>query len=520
MERLTAFFEKILSPSVLLWFSFAVTVVSTALSMIFLEDIYRDVGNVYATCTRLFSEGHFSEALNPALPIISIFIAGAVSWLTNLDPLDSLLLTGGLFYAALIPPLYILLKRFLSPRLAAWGVLLTVLAPKLLRISISGMPEPARNFFLVLLLCFVFSFFDRQKWYKTVLIAFAMAGLTLSRSEGFLLSIMVSFVIFCFTLWIHWKEDWKNKFQRSFLYTSLIIIFFLLFLMPRIYQNYQITGYPTPDARLNRYIYEYITSSKPLRDLSDNRNVYAQVVIPRVSRERSFFKQFGLVVQQSIRGGYEVYMVFAGIGVLVLLLTRRIRRSLFCDWSPDTSFAIHKLEYLFILLIYLFHNLIYFKLNISYRYYVFLIPLLMPLTMTGIYFCWRLLVLFRLQILAIVGVFLLLVLQFLNGVAILREQNFNHKKAGEWIRDHFKKGKNLRVLNYQSYVVYWIDGKIANAFYEGPETRPESASEFDIAIMEADDERLLKIFRSRKDVEEVPSPYRNTVVIFRKLCNE
>lgn len=517
---MTTFFEKCLSPKVLLWSSFALTVVSTVLSMVYLEDVYRDVGNVYATCTRQFAEGHFLEALNPALPVLQIFIAGTISFITGLEPLKSLILTCGIFFAGMIPPLYVFLKRFLSPRLAAWGVLLTVFAPKVLRISISGMPESARNFFLILLLCLIFSLFDKPKFYKTVLIGLTLVGLTLSRSEGILISITLFPFLFLFLLWIYWKENWKFKLWQAFRYTFLTAVFFLLFLLPRVYQNYLVTGYPTPDARLDRYIHQYITPSKPLRDLSDNEKTYVNISVTRTTEKKSFFGQFYSVLQQSARGGYEIYLSLAGIGLLTLIFAFAVRRYLFADWFPEAQLTTYRIEYLFILLIYILHSVIYFPLDIAYRYYVFLVPLLMPLTMTGIYFIWRLLSLFRLQIPTIIGIVILLFMQVVNGLDIIITQNTDHKKSAEWIKSHFKKGKDLQVLNYHSYVLYWIDGKVVNPFYEGPRTLPQCASKFDIAIVEPDDKRVLDIFRSRKDVEEVTHPYVRSIIIFRKLPNE
>ena len=65
-------------------------------------------------------------------------------------------------------------------------------------------------------------------------------------------------------------------------------------------------------------------------------------------------------------------------------------------------------------------------------------------------------------------------------------------------------------------MVYWIDGTIVNFFYEGPSTRPEYASDFDVAIVDPEDEQILNVFRSRKDVEELKHPFEKTVTVFRK----
>lgn len=519
MDNLTDSLGKYFSPKLLMVISFLITITSTVLSMIFLVGIYRDVGNAYAPSVRMFADGNFFEALNPALPWMNILIAGSISYLSKLNPLDSLILTCGLFYMALIPVTYKFLKRFLSPNLAAWGVLLTVCSPKLLRFSISGIPEPSRNFFLVLLLCLVFSFFDKQKIYKAVFIAFAMFGFTLSRSEGFPISLFIIMTIFCFLLWINRQQNWKSKWWESLRYSLLIAFFFLIFLAPCIYQNYLITGYPTPDARLNRHIHKHISPNKPLRDLSDNSKTYTDVKTTIKKRNFNANKQFQQLVNQSLRGAYELYFLLALIGIFSLFLISRIRIHLMRDWTPPQVIEGHKKEWLFIFLVYLFHCGVYFLVPIAYRYFIFLIPLSMPLTMSGVYFLWRLLVTWRCLLPAMLAATVILVLQLLNGYNILIEQNPDYKRSGEWIRDYFNKGKGLKVYNCHSYVIYWIDGTTVNPFYEGPRTKPECA-DFDIAIVEPDNEKYMSVFRSRQDLVELPTPYPQSVTVFRKRVHE
>ena len=516
IDRLADSVSRNITPSLLLWTAFAVTTATTILSMFFLNDIYRDVGNVYATGTRLFADRHFLEAMNPALPILQILIGGIIAYLTPLDPLKSLILTCGIFYAALIPPLYLLLKRFLTPVSAAWGVLLTVCAPKLLRFSISGTPEPARNFFIVLLVYLIFRFFDKQTVGRTVLIGLALTGFTLARSEGLLISAALIPVLFCFLLKIHWKESWESKLRTSISYTFLTGFFFLLFLSPRMIQNYQVTGYPTPDARLDQYIHAYLTPSKPLRDLSDNKQNFATVKVEEPQHKFSIAKQVKLVLKQSSRGAYELYLVFAVLGLLSLIFAEQLRRRFLSEWRPAAGLRTFQKEYILILLIWLLHSAVFFPVVIAYRYYIFLIPLLMPFTMTGLELFWILIRRFHLQIPAAAGTAILLILQIQNGTDILFNRNSDNRKAGEWIRDHFKKGKDLRIFNRNSYVVYWIDGTIVNAYYEGPATRMECVKDFDVAIFETSRKDELKVFRSRKDVVELETPYAKSVTVFRK----
>lgn len=516
MNRWTAFLGRCLPPKVLLGISVFAAVAVTALSMLLLEDVYRDVGNVYATCSRLFAESHFREAMNPALPILPIVSAGTLAWITGLDALDALILSGGIFFVAQIPLLYVFLKRFLSPQLAAWGVLLTVFAPKIIRFTVAGMPESPRNFFLLLTVWGICLLFDRPRWSRALLVAVGMVGFTLSRSEGFLVSLGLFPVMVLLLLAAHKGETWKKRVSIAVGYPLLAGCFFVLLLLPRIGQNLQETGYPTPDARLNRYLHRTVMPDRPLRDLSEHSVRYTEVSSAVVPEKIPVWKRLCMVLQQSVRGGYEVYMAFAGIGLLALLFAGWIRSRLPTGWSPTMSLQKSGRDLLLILAVYVLHSICYFPIKPAYRYYVFLIPLLMPLTMTGIALVWSILAKFRCQIPAGIGALLLLIGQLENGCLIFLEQNRDYQAGGRWIRDYFQKGKSLRILNYNSYVVYWIDGTIVNFFYEGPSTRPEYASDFDVAIVDPEDERILNVFRSRKDVEELRHPFEKTVTVFRK----
>ena len=268
MRNITKIFLQLeqtcLTPRNILLLSAGFGILFTLLHVLFLNETYRDVGNCYATFTRIFAEGGFREALNPGLPILPILMAGTLSLVTGLEAFRSLILIDGFFYVALIAPLYWFLKRFVSSKLAAWGVFACLFAPKIIRFSLCGLPEPARNFFLVLSALLVFSIFDKPKFYKTVLLGLALAGFTLSRSEGILISIMMLGTMFLFQLFPREKPDWRRRVRTALFCTCSGFLFFLLFLSPRMYLNYQTTGYPTPDCRLDRYIQKYLTPSRPL----------------------------------------------------------------------------------------------------------------------------------------------------------------------------------------------------------------------------------------------------------------
>ena len=134
--------QKYLTPRNILIFSTLCGIFFTLLHMFFLNETYRDVGNCYATFSRIFAEGEYREGLNPGLPILQILMAGSLSALTGLEAFRSLILVNGIFYVGLIAPLYWFLKRFVSAKLAAWGVLAYIFAPKIIRFSLSAENTP------------------------------------------------------------------------------------------------------------------------------------------------------------------------------------------------------------------------------------------------------------------------------------------------------------------------------------------------------------------------------------------
>ena len=521
MQRITKLFQQIeqnyLTPRNILFFSTACGILFTLLHMLFLNETYRDVGNCYATFSRIFAEGGYREGLNPGLPILQILMAGSLSALTGLEAFRSLILINGIFYVGMIAPLYWFLKRFVPRKLAAWGVFAYIFAPKIIRFSLSGLPEPARNFFLLLSVLLVFSIFNKPKFYKTVLLGLALAGFTLSRSEGILISVMMLGMMFLFQLFPREKQQWTKALRTALLCSCSAFVFFLLFLTPRMYLNFQTTGYPTPDSRLDRYIQKYLTPSRPLWNLEEKGKRFTELSSEQPKKPFSIVEQTTLQFKQFSRGAYELYLVFLALGLISAWFAVWIRKHLLPEWEPAARPEEHGREYLYLLLLVIMHMAVYFPLRTSYRYFTFAIPIFMPLTLGGLKFAWELGGRFKLQPLLAVAILAVTAAQIINGFASLTDQKTQYRIAGEWIQKNLgKKGIKLKILNYHGYVVYWINGKIVNPYSGGPVTKPEYASDFDIAIAEPDNLPVLNVLRSRTDVVELDHPHKNTVTIFRK----
>ena len=524
LNSLTTWEVRRLTVPVIISGAIVLGVLFTLCYCIFLVDIYRDVGGCYATFTRIFSRGEFLKGLNPSLPVMQIVIAGTVSYLSGFDPLRILLVTGGVFYLLTMLPLYFLLRRFVSPRLAAWGVLAYILAPKVIRFSLTGLPEPARNFFLVTAVLAVFLLFDHPKVWKSFLLGVALAGFTLSRSEGIIVSCMILALL---AVYLFWQQRQKTSMRKAvatgLLYPLLASTCFLILLIPRLYVNYRQTGYPTPDARLNVYIHRYLTPSLPLRDFSRGPIRHTDVstaVEPR--REISAFKRLNNQLKQFSRGSYEVYLILAAAGLLAGLLAPGLRNRFLPEWEPKATYPDHRREYGFIAIVILMHAVVYWPVNPAYRYYTFCVPLLMPLTMAGLDLCWTFFRKHHLEQLVVLACLILGIAQIHNGFDSILDQEERHRLSGQWIAENFTPaGRPLRILNYNNYIIYWTNGEIINPYYEGASLLPEFASDFDVAILDPDDAARIEVLRSRKDLCEVPSPYTEVVTIFKRVsCNE
>ena len=114
----------------------------------FLSDIFRDTAHVYAVFARAIGEGNWSEGIATKVPMLNISLAGILAG-CGLEAVKALSLVAGIFYLLTCFPLRRLLERYVSPAAAAWGCVLYVCAPKMIRFACAPLLESTRIFFLV-----------------------------------------------------------------------------------------------------------------------------------------------------------------------------------------------------------------------------------------------------------------------------------------------------------------------------------------------------------------------------------
>ena len=488
--------EFIYNPKKIMLLSLTLSIVFITVYCLWRLDIYRDVANCYAHMAREFSRSNWNEAFASNLPPMNIVLAGLLAMI-GVEAYTATIIISGIFYILTIFPLYALLKRFLKPHEAAWGVLFFVLAPKIIRFSGTGLLESGRNFFLVLALLFMFRGLDTKKRTNWVYLGFAYAGLALSRGEGF--AVMLAMVgIMGFLLWR--QEKYRLEFsaiQRIVYPLLLTIIVTLAILAPRLYQNYQATGYPVIDSRM-------VGSIKAALKKKQN------IIDPEVSnvidvKKKTLLKRVGIVIGDFSRGAYEIYLVLAGLG-LILVLQRK-------TWCY---------EYTVFFIVISIHLLIYFKVGSSYRYYTFALPLLMPFTIFATVQLFQWAKRYKLEKILFIGLIALFVGQIVNGLEVaFTRKDLPKKQLAAWIntnRELFTDAKysgELRIIAWKlPEVSFWAD-QFSVASY-GTSIDLKKEVDFDLIAVDSDDTSALEIIQSRDDVVIVPQPCTEKIMVFRK----
>ncbi len=481
------------NPRKTLVFGFAVACCAVALTAIFRVDSYRDVAACYGYYAGVFGRGDFAAALPPALPTLPILLPGLLC-LLGLPPALSVELVSGAFYALAAIPLFFLLKNFLEAKHAAWGVLLYVLAPKIIRFGCAGLTEAYRNFFLIWSLAIAFSYARSCGAWKHIAFGIALAGLALSRCEGLALAafILVMGVVFIFK-----GQDAPDATHRLAKGLPAILFAFALCVGPVLYRGYKDCGYPVIDARIGYFINQHILG-KP---------VAAGEALIETSKGQTISLPSQL--NANFRGAYEIYAVFALLGAIVLW-----RRK---EWLKN---------YTWLLALLLANALCFAFTVISYRYFIPNLILLMPLTVIG--FVWLLdgaLALGVPRWLLALALLVAAALQLGNGLEpSLSQKPLFEKRTAQWIAKNERlfghSGENglMRIYSPDAReVCLWIPYESANPW--GVARDCGTFKDFDLAVLrvpkDGGDERRTRVMDAREDLEKIKHPHDDKLFIYR-----
>lgn len=485
-----------------------------------------DVANCYGYMAREFAAGNWSRAYYPGLPPLQTTLAGLLCCL-KVSPFAAIQLVSGIFYTLAALPLYEFLKRHLSRKHASWGALMYILAPPLVKNGCTGMPDSARNFFVILSLVLIFNYLDHpERRRKLWALGLALAGLSMSRGEG----LAVAFFLGVTLVFLYWRKidfslEWGKL--KGLIFSALLLIFTsLLFMSPRLVQNYIQVGYAVPDYRVamalsaqfenwNKHNSGEKTghiippaaeelSSTPIRDAGE------LMIATEPSVEEEISGSLSRVIVDNIKGGFYTYLILGVVGVVFLLNRKR--------W---------KTEYNVLLLLVLFNSGLFYFVVSSPRYYMVNVLLLMVFSVNGFvlvrdFFCSR-----NLRWMFIVLTVLLGGYQVVRAIRpALDRSTAYQREAGRWIKEHRElfhpeePGKLRMYQSTQSQICFWSESDPVHKSL-GPLLNPVTFSTFDAAIFSPASRVWLSIMRRRPDVEEVKeNPFSDKVIMFRRKVKD
>lgn len=482
------------------------------------SNLYRDVAYCYAYAIREAAlYGTWDYVLDPGLPIFSMLTSVPFA-LCGLEASHALMLTCGIFWIATIFPLYFLLKRFISPIAASVGTLLFILAPKLLRFSCAGMPEAPRNFFLVLAFLMLFKLLERKSFQNIFFFALSLAGLATARSEGFAISVAFILLVLGNEIWLMRRYFSLKGLLRPILLCSAVVALFLLFLSPKLIYNYEKTGYPTIDTRYNPYlnILHFDRFTNLPEDYPPPRSIAESAAAYKDSATFPWKKNLKAALTNTFRGAYELYFALGLIGLFgcIFHFSRIYKHTQ--QEIPEIVQKGWRIEYTDALIIILLHEILYFSDCSAYRYYTFLLPLMLPFTMLALSCIWNTAKFlpyrrYSCAFLILAGC-AIAITQLGNGLDFTF-RNAEEREAGLFLQKHsgdFRKGENKRLRIYTGYpeIAYYSGFEYTNSSLNSKSKKlTAKENEFDLAIFEQKNKKWEFFAKKYNLVEWTAHPY-------------
>lgn len=448
----------------------------SAIYAIFCNEPYNDVASRYLIMVRAFTEHNWGIAFSINQPVIVPALGGLICAVTSLNSFSSLMISSSLFYILAIFPLYYFLKYFFKGNinLTLLGCLLYVTAPKIIRWGCVGYLDPGKNFFIILSFALLLSFFERKRIYKAAFLGISLAGLTLVRAEG------IGFVgiIFILALIFYFREENPVSLKtflpiiKSFIFC---IIFFFIFISPRLIQVYNATGVPFTDARLASFFnIQPATSVQPVQLNQPNPNketnqtkatcpIIETKTITNINNLADSESPIGhLSIKDKIsigyirnfltvfsQGAFEFYLILGAVGLFSIIIRRNFRFEMVAP-----------------LFVVVCGSLFLCVLALTARYFSWEVLLLMPFTVIGFTFVYEQIKRVKLQKIAIIAFIVILILQINNGLdQAYSRSDAVYRLTGEWIQSHkkeFTSNPKLKIVADMPQFFYWADAEGLN----------------------------------------------------------
>ncbi|MDD5698066.1 MAG: hypothetical protein PHH77_05570 [Victivallaceae bacterium] len=440
----TVFMNEIHSANRILTGAILLAGLISLLHILFCFDLYDDIAAWYAPMVRAFAAGDWNDAFTPAVPVLSTTMAGLLSCF-GVEPFRALVVISCLFYLASIPVLYYVLKYFLKREdYAAWGCVLYVLAPKIIRFSCTGLLNPAKNFFLIAAVALILASAKRLSWRNSVFLGIVMVGLALTRAEAV---IFLPFLVLWYAYFIFRDRgvELKKRLFRILLHGLAMTAIFFVGVLPRLYQSYQAVGVPVLDVRQAPYLTMVLPLAETVCRPGFRIAAEYQTEVPSPK-----WKSGGARIWQGVecwtRGAYTPYLLLAILGLWRWWKKRQDQAEV---WLLFSIIAIN--------------TAVLITVSNSVRYYTITLIMLLPFTFMGIKFLWDLLPDKKpLKFAAAAVLAAAAALQILNGgrKAISHKYDYEYQ-TGLWLKTHRAmlrpSGARLVVAAIQPQYPFWAD---------------------------------------------------------------
>ena len=276
-----------------------------------------------------------------------ITLAGFLAY-CGVEAVKALTLAAGVFYLATCFPLRRLLERYVSPLAAAWGCVLYVCAPKLIRFYCAPLLDSAKTFFLIAAVLYFLRSTEEPKAKNAILLGVSAGLLAAARGEGILLTAAMLAGYLFFVLIFRRNAAWKKQFAA--LITAVICA--IAVLTPFCAMNYSKSGYFVTDARIAYVIQSKLAPAAPQATAAEKATNFVTY-----SNDLSEKKTLSHDISSFIRGSYELYLILALLGMPLIIKKR--------EWRSD---------YWLLIGLTAMQCVIYMATVSSQRYYLFLIP--------------------------------------------------------------------------------------------------------------------------------------------------
>ena len=480
-------------------YAFWSAVVMTIIRVLFSQHIYRDSANVYTYMVREFCNGNYENVIHPGIPFLNVTLSIPLTMI-GFSPLASTLLVSCLFFIASTYFVYKLLEEFVPEQWAAFGTLLYVYCPRILRFSLTGLLDSSRLMFLVATMYFLCKLIreNYKSWRYAILFGCSLGGMTLARSEG------IGNAVVCFGCFgIFWLIALLQHKKPGILpiFTSFFI--WIAISASRILVNWYFCGEAIFDRRIHYGVMRFWSKITGI-----------QQIIPHTFTKRDPLTIMDLC-NQSIRGTYELYFIFIVIGLLLVCFSRNFLKRCWVDENIPAFAKWDNRYWIFLIFIFTHMTIIYSAGFSPYRYFIGNTPLLMPFLLIACALLAGWIVKIKQwKVWFPICMICLFSIQFYSGIHPIfsKKCKFQHQ-TGRLIGQMLKNEPEARVLSVDCSVEWYFSGTKRALPVEV--RYKKGFQDFDYALLKHKDDTLN--VKEYNNLERVPLPKWATVRMYRKV---